>query len=176
MLARLSRPIFNQSKRNGGHFFTVETAQFWKYMSIFGGGGFCLMAFENAERRLKPYEERIEFRERPNHMAGRNTKFPFSQEHPERNLFYNPAVNSNAFKGYEDGDNERRLYQAPAGYIHDPAKKAIPEAGSLEANIFNAEWRAEQGITDEEFDYIYNAKFAVKYTKAGAWRQPPHGH
>ena len=59
-----------------------------------------------------------------------------SQEHPERNLFYNPAVNSNAFKGYEDGDNERRLYQAPAGYIHDPAKKAIPEAGSLEANIF----------------------------------------
>ena len=38
------------------------------------------MAFENAERRLKPYEERIEFRERPNHMAGRNTKFPFSQE------------------------------------------------------------------------------------------------
>merc|ERR1711868_18083 len=101
MLARLSRPIFNQSKRNGGHFFTVETAQFWKYMSIFGGGGFCLMAFENAERRLKPYEERIEFRERPNHMAGRNTKFPFSQEHPERNLFYNPAVNANAFKGYE---------------------------------------------------------------------------
>ena len=49
-------------------------------MSIFGGGGFCLMAFENAERRLKPYEERVEFRERPNHMAGRNTKFPFSQE------------------------------------------------------------------------------------------------
>ena len=38
------------------------------------------MAFENAERRLKPYEERVEFRERPNHMAGRNTKFPFSQE------------------------------------------------------------------------------------------------
>ena len=59
-----------------------------------------------------------------------------SQEHPERNLFYNPAVNANAFKGYEDGDNERRLFQAPAGYIHDPAKKAIPEAGSLEANIF----------------------------------------
>ena len=49
-------------------------------MSIFGGGGFCLMAFENAERRLKPDKERIEFRERPNHMAGRNTKFPFSQE------------------------------------------------------------------------------------------------
>ena len=48
------------------------------------------MAYENAERRLmeerlmeerlKPDEERIEFRERPNHMAGRNTKFPFSQE------------------------------------------------------------------------------------------------
>ena len=67
----------------------------------------------------------------------RNKFLSLCQEHPKRNLFYNLAVNSNAFKGYGDGDNERRLFQAPAGYIHDPAKKAIAEAGSLEANIFS---------------------------------------
>ena len=80
-------------------------------MTIFGGGGLWL-AFEIAQRRLKPDEERLKpdvervellgtfkilgrqinvyrayyynyrrsIRERPNHMAGRNTKFPFSQE------------------------------------------------------------------------------------------------
>ena len=72
-------------------------------MFIFGGPGVCFMAWDNYEISLKPDEEREllgtlkilglkyniwglkirnsrSIRERPNHMAGRNTKFPFSQE------------------------------------------------------------------------------------------------
>ena len=105
--------------------------------SIYVGTVFCLLAFENAERRLKPYEERPKWEAKPWLQSGRNTKFPFDTAHPTRNMFYNPAVNANPHTGYEDGDNERRLFAAPSGFIHDPKKKAIPEADSLEANIFS---------------------------------------
>ena len=95
------------------------------------------MAFENAERRLNPYEERDEWRPWENFRAGRNTKFPFrNDEHGDRCLFYNPVVNPNPHTGYEDGDNQRRLFQAPSGYLHDPKVKATPCASSLEANIW----------------------------------------
>merc|ERR1712142_488372 len=125
-----------------GHIFTLDTVKFWRHCSIYAGTVFCLLAFENAERRLKPYEERPAWEAKPWLQSGRNTKFPFDSAHPTRNMFYNPAVNANPHTGYEDGDNERRLFAAPSGFIHDPKKKAIPEADSLEANIFNAEWRA----------------------------------
>lgn len=96
-----------------------------------------MLALENAEQRLEPYEERLEYRPHPYLQGnGRNTKFPFSQDTPKRSLFFNPAVNSIANVGYEDGDNSRKLYQAPAGFIHDPKKKIKIDSNSIEANIW----------------------------------------
>jgi len=133
------------------------------------------MALENAERRLDPYEERIEYR--PFHYLqgnGRNTKFPFDRDHPERSLFFNPAVNYIANKGYEDGDNNNVKFLAPSGFVHDPKKKLVVDANSIEANIWKAEWRAEHGISEEEFAWIFDTYYKDRYNIDGSRRQPPH--
>ena len=119
---------------------------------------FITLAWYNAEARLNPYEERQEFRVWPWKTSGRNTKLPFREEHGDRVLFYNPAVNPNPHTGYEDGDNVRRLYQAPPGFFQDPKYKGTPDTTSLEANIFSKTFLSVTKCRN--FTVFYRARMA----------------
>merc|ERR1712110_547922 len=175
MLSRLVQPVVLKTPVRFGHYFTPQTAQYWKIASwIFGGFITCVSVY-NCDLRMPTYDERVEFRQWHQDQCKTNWPFTSDKKTRDQSLFYNPAVNPNPAKGYADGDQKRRLYKQANGFLSNCAvNKGIPDPNSFEANIFNAEWRAAQGITDEEFEWMFENHFSVKYDKSGHWLHAPH--